>query len=390
MYTNTLLIDVTRLMQRYAKERLPTGIDRVGLAYVQHFFDRARAIIRLPGRVLWLSPTASHALFTHLLNPGPDFKRRVLGILIRAYFSRPYTAGIKDAFLLNTGHSGLEKASYPKSLRRFGVQPVFFVHDLIPITHPEYCRIGEFSKHHTRINHVLQLARGVITNSQATLDELNVYAHRTGQQMPIAISAPLASALLPSQHNSTRPITASYFVMLSTIEPRKNHSLILQLWRKLSEQMGSATPKLVIIGQRGWDCDHVVNLLTRCTALREHVLELPSCTDTQLALYLQHARALLFPSFIEGYGMPLIEALTLGLPVIASDLPVFREIAGDIPDYLDALDGLGWMAAIKDYNNTNSAARAAQCQRMTHFVSPTWSTHFRLVESLLTTLKAHA
>jgi glycosyltransferase involved in cell wall biosynthesis len=92
---------------------------------------------------------------------------------------------------------------------------------------------------------------------------------------------------------------------------------------------------------------------------------------------------LLFPSFVEGFGMPLIEALTLGLPVIASDLPVFREIAGEIPDYLDPLDGAGWRAAVLDYAKTDSDRRRSQLGRMIGYQAPGWESHFAAVEALI-------
>ena len=174
--------------------------------------------------------------------------------------------------------------------------------------------------------------------------------------------------------------------MLGTIEGRKNHLIILNLWRKLAARLGGDAPHLVIIGQRGWESEQAVDMLERCTPLRSLVTELPECGDAMLCAYLEHARALLFPSFVEGYGMPLIEALDQGTPVIASDLPVFRELVGDIPDYLSPIDGLGWLAAISDYAQPDSAQRAAQIERMRGYRAPDWGAHFGIVDNWLATL----
>lgn len=171
--------------------------------------------------------------------------------------------------------------------------------------------------------------------------------------------------------------------MLGTIEPRKNHLLLLHVWQRLIEQLGDQAPLLVMIGQRGWECENVVDLLERCESLKGHILELSTCDDAELASWLRHARALLFPSFVEGFGLPLVEALACGTPVIASDLAVFREIAGDIPDYLDPLDGLGWRDMIIDYCNMSGQKRYEQLQRMSGFVVPTWDDHFKQVDALL-------
>ncbi|HEU0202520.1 MAG TPA: glycosyltransferase, partial [Burkholderiaceae bacterium] len=100
--------------------------------------------------------------------------------------------------------------------------------------------------------------------------------------------------------------------------------------------------------------------------------------------------ALLFPSFVEGYGLPLLEALQAGTPVIASDLPVFREIAGRIPEYVDPLDGPTWLAQIEDYASPASTARAAQKSRMAGFAAPTWAQHFAAVDEIIAGLHAQA
>jgi glycosyltransferase involved in cell wall biosynthesis len=214
------------------------------------------------------------------------------------------------------------------------------------------------------------------------LDELARHAENQGKTMPPAVAALLAPGLsaIPAEQ---RPVAEPYFVMLGTIEPRKNHWLLLQIWRRLVERLGEAAPKLVVIGQRGWECENVVDLLERCTALRGFVIEIPRCSDTDLATYLHHAQALLFPSFAEGYGLPLAEALALGTPAIVSNLPAFREVAGHIPDYLDPLDGKSWAAIIEAYAQAGSLARAAQLQRLADFKPPTWAGHFAAVDAFL-------
>jgi glycosyltransferase involved in cell wall biosynthesis len=283
--------------------------------------------------------------------------------------------------LLNTGHSGLESPAYSASLQRLGVRPVFLLHDLIPISHPEYCRAGELERHHRRIDTALKIGRGLILNSRQTLKELQDYADSKSLPLPPAIAAHLAPPTLPPA--GVNPVGTPYFVILGTIEPRKNHWMLLQVWRGLIEKYGSRAPQLIVVGQRGWECENVVDLLERGEHLREHVIELPRCTDAQLATYLHHAQALLFPSFAEGYGLPLVEALSVGTPVIASNLPVFHEIAGDIPEYLDPLDGPGWRSLIDAYSVTDSSMREAQKLRMQHYAPPSWSRHFEQVDAFL-------
>ncbi|MHB1230326.1 MAG: glycosyltransferase, partial [Halothiobacillus sp.] len=161
----------------------------------------------------------------------------------------------------------------------------------------------------------------------------------------------------------------------------------LQLWRDLVCEFGEQTPKLVVIGQRGWECEQVVDLLERCPAIHYAVIELPHCTDEELATWLHHAQALLFPAFVEGYGLPLIEALSQQCPVIASDLGVFRELAADIPEYLNPQDGLGWRQAVLDFTQGDSPRRIDQLRRMQSFTVPSWHAHFMRVDHLLKTVQ---
>lgn len=396
----SLLIDVTRLVSRRMEGKLPTGVDRVGLEYVRYYGHRARAVIRWAWRSWVLPREQSAQLFALLLEPSfePESAKSAVPIIalgiVKGWFQKKYGQNTAGEFLFNTGHSGLENPHYSAMLKAMQVRPLFVVHDLIPITHPEYSRVGEDHKHVTRMNQLLAVASGVITNSQATLDDLSRYAQQSAQLVPAAAVGLLAPGMTLQIQPGTRPIAAPYFVILSTIEPRKNHVMLLQIWRRLVETMGvdgaNRAPHLLVIGQRGWECENVVDLLERCTELKGVVTELNGCSDQDLITYLHHAQALLFPSFAEGYGMPLVEALALGVPVIASDLPVFREIAADIPEYIDPLDGRRWIEMITEYAQPDSARRAAQLERITQFKTPGWEDHFASVDALLAQLTQSA
>jgi glycosyltransferase involved in cell wall biosynthesis len=177
--------------------------------------------------------------------------------------------------------------------------------------------------------------------------------------------------------------TRPYFVALGTIEPRKNHLLLLNLWRQLAGSMGPAVPRLVVIGRRGWENENVLDMLERCAAIDGLVREESGLPDHEVARLLRGARALLFPSFAEGFGLPLAEALALGVPAVASDLPALREVGGEVPDYLDPLDGAAWRAAVVEYARPDSAVRRAQIARMAGWQAPSWEDHFAAVDGLL-------
>lgn len=379
--TSALSIDVTRLLDRTLQGRRPTGVDRVGLAYVEHFQERARALVRFAGRWVVLGASDSRRLFDGLLAPDAGFLDRSRW-LVGKHYALTWRPPLPGSVLLNVVHSGLDDSDYGERVRRHELRPLYFLHDLIPLTFPEYSRPGEAEKHRRRLRTMLETGHGLIVNSAVTGRALEVCAASLGMAVPPWTTAHLAPTDFPLPADE-RPLSEPYFVVLGTIEPRKNHLLLLNLWRQWVAAHGRAAPRLVVIGQRGWECEQVVDMLDRCEVLRDFVIETSRCDDAALATWLHHAQALLFPSFAEGYGIPLVEALMLGTPVIASDLPVFRELAGDIPDYLDALDGVGWRQAVLDYAASKSPRRAAQKARMVGWQAPMWDAHFTKVEDFM-------
>ncbi len=397
--TPDALFDISRLVYRLGGGRLPTGVDRVCMAYLQRWQGRARAIIMYGPWRRMAGQSTSDALFELLLQPPEKgLQQRIYQEIARACIPPWPVQHAAQGWSFYLGHWGLEKPGFAQWVRSTGQRPVYFVHDLIPLTHPEYCRPGEAMVHARRMRVALQTGAALLVNSVHTLDQLGAWAHAHQLPMPPATVAPLApaplslasgagSAAATGPDPSLRPVDAPYFVVLGTIEPRKNHLLLLEVWRELVAQHGAKAPHLVVIGQRGWECENVVDMLERCTALRSHVHEISQCSDTQLARYLAHAQALLFPTFTEGYGMPLVEALLMGTPVIASDLAVFKEFAADVPEWLRPIDGAGWMQAVLDYADSAHPRRTAQVERLRHWRAPSWSDHFDAVDALLERLQ---
>ena len=378
-----VLIDITRLVHRFTNKRLPTGVDRVSLAYIRHYGPNARAVLRHKTGKFVFRRRESSTLFNWALALGKTGSP--LPVIYRGLIAGCLVQRVAGHFLFNTGHSGLESDAYVLMLQQQGVKPVFVVHDLIPITHPQYCRAGEQARHLTRIRNAVGVASGIVCNSQDTLQGLQSLCESRGWAMPPAVVALLAPELVNAVPAAS-PEQAPYFVFVSTIEPRKNHRMLLDVWLKLAIQLGDTAPRLVIIGQKGWGYAAVMDLLANSEGLLRLVTHVPDCTDADLVNYLCHAQALLFPSFAEGFGMPVVEALAHGLPVIASDLPVFREFAGDIPDYIDVNDENQWALTIASYMCLESQPRQAQLARMADFVAPTWAAHFAKVDGLLADL----
>ncbi len=376
-----ILIDVSRLIWRSWRGNRATGVDRVCRAYVRRFRAQSLAVVQRRGRYYILNAKFSELLFELIIGGVSDFRSRFLRLSVLAFSTARQRAPRDGMFYLNIGHTGLDEPSLPKWIARNRLRAIYLIHDLIPLLHPEYCRPGEEAKHRQRMENVLKSAHGLIGNSQATIDDLAYFAGVNGLQMPPAVAAWIGGSEI-STSVTAKSFDRPHFITVGTIEGRKNHSLLLHIWKNLVRQYGWDAPLLVIVGQRGWEASHALAMLDRAVDLKDHILELGDCDDLELASLIAGARALLMPSFAEGFGMPVAEALQLGTPVIASNLPVYREFAGTIPTYLDAIDGAGWTSAIADFTG-DSLERKRQLQAMSGYDVPDWNSHFDQVQEWL-------
>jgi len=352
----------------------------VCLAYLRHFANDAQAVVQHHRVRKILDKPASDALFAILSDTSRRFRGNLFKAVLR--FGLKADCPSKRRLYLNIGHTGLDQPGFRAWVGDTGVRPIYLVHDLIPITHPEFCRAGERDRHLARMRTVLATAAGVIGNSRATIDELAAFAAAEGVASPPTVAAWLGTTPLPRPANVEAPDRPT-FLVVGTIEGRKNHLLLLRIWTSLVQRLGERALRLLVIGQRGWEAEQAIDILDHSEVLKGSVVEVGHCNDEQLANHFASARALLFPSLAEGFGLPLVEALSVGTPVIASDLEAFREIGLGIPDLLDPLDAPAWERAILDYAEDDSDARRQQLSRMTGYEAPSWDAHFAGVDNWL-------
>ncbi|MGH7047417.1 MAG: glycosyltransferase family 4 protein [Stellaceae bacterium] len=402
-----IVLDISRLLSRAGRDT-PTGIDRVELAYAEHLcaapvpplFAASDAFGRFG-----LVPRQAAIGYVSALGAvwrGTDPASRSRGLeraasrlrldaLLRGAgaLRARLTAGPDPAIYLLVSHFRLEARRALARLKGSGrTRLVCLVHDLIPIEFPEYAKPGQDQRHRQRIETAAALGDAIIVASTAVGDAVRPYLERAGRSPPVLV-APFGWHLPkppPVPPAPRMPSPSPYFVCVGTIEARKNHLLLLNVWRRLAAELGTAAPRLVLIGQRGWLTQHVVDMLERSPSLHGLVVERNALCDAEMAELIGGARALLQPSFAEGFGFPVIEALALGVPVLCSDLPALRETGGGVPDYFDPLDGNGWLDAILDYAAPRSPRRAAQLQRLAAWQPPRWQDHIAAVRRLLAQL----
>jgi alpha-1,2-rhamnosyltransferase len=123
---------------------------------------------------------------------------------------------------------------------------------------------------------------------------------------------------------------------VGTIEPRKNHMYLLDAF-ELAWAQGSPA-KLCVVGRVGWHCDEIVARLQNHPEQGRRLTWFNDLSDAELAYCYRHSQVLAFPSLAEGFGLPLVEALHHGLRVLASDIPIHREVGGEFCDYFSLSD----------------------------------------------------
>jgi glycosyltransferase involved in cell wall biosynthesis len=400
--TRPVVYDVTRLVTR-GLNAAPNGIDRVDFALARHFLaqgatplvctalgprlaDRCRALRTIDEiESYWreaadpavdpvyvavraaLDPAAATLATPRIeRRPGVDRIRRNARALWdwALHLGRPLTQIPREAVYFNGTQFLLDRPWYVGWLdARPDVKPVAFVYDLLPVEHPEFFRPIEATLHPRRNRNICRFAAGAVVSAEDVARRFRAFAAENGRaEIPVCVARLPVSPVFETPPPLVALPDAAYFVACGTIEPRKNHLLLLNVWRALAER--GPAPKLVVVGKRGWLNENVVDMMTRSPSLRAHVVEAGGLSTPGMRQLMAGARALLMPSFGEGFGLPVAEALIAGAPVIASDLAVFREVAGDAPDYLDPLDGPGWLRAIADYAAPDSPRRAATLARM--------------------------
>lgn len=398
-----VILDLSRLLSR-SFHSAPTGIDRVEFVYARELLQRipdrlAFAAVhpaggyygRLNGAAVRQFLAFTAARWRNAERPDEKTGRAAIIRHLIALRPRPVPRAKGPRVYLQVSPHHLDDADQVGAiLRAEGARFVTLVHDVIPLTHPEFARPQGADEHRRRVRTIDRYAHGIIGNSQATIDALGPHMSRGLDGRTICVAHFGADPPdMPAAEGFQMP-SRPYFVYISTIEPRKNHLLLLNIWRRLVERLGDDAPVLVLIGRRGWENENVVDHLERGEILRGHVIEAGELSDNEMQQLVAHARAMVMPSFEEGFGMPVVEALAAGVPVICSDIVAHREVGGDAPDYLDPLDGLGWMAMIDAYRRPDSAERAAQLQRIAAWRAPTWSGYFDIVMKLLDDVTASA
>lgn len=333
-----------------------TGIQRVTR-------EIAVRLIQTNGEsVSLLHYNAKENIYYHIDNKKfCDFYLRGRGIKNRMITSRkvPLSDIGEGAvfFDLDAAWMGRIKRSYLLPiLKEQGAKIVAHIYDIISVTHPQYCLERGVYNFMDFIGAHLQYADDIIVNAQVTVNELKRLAMALDIELPVCHVVPLGADFGENKVVSDDQVTRElrhivggrpYILMVGTIEPRKNHKLLLDAYNVGLKDLGY---NIIFAGDMGWNMEEFAAGLKMHPDYNQRIFHLAGQNDRGIAYLYQHARFLAFCSYVEGFGLPLIEGIMRGTMVIAADIPVSREVAGDYCVWFPQDDAKALCSAVEYYH----------------------------------------
>jgi glycosyltransferase involved in cell wall biosynthesis len=342
-----LFVDVSELVNRDAG----TGVQRV-----------TRSVLHQ----LLLRPPPGYSVepvYTTTDQTSYRYARQFMRLEGSAPEDEPITARPGDVFLgLDLQHHTTRvQARYLSDLRDEGVFIYFVVYDLLPVKFPQFWP-QEHLMHQVHSEWLATICRfdGAVCISQAVADELREWYEQNGptRDRPFDIkwfhlgadvnnSVP-SSGLPGNAHLVLEALrTGPTFLSVGTIEPRKGQAQMLAAFDLLWQ--AGLDIKLVLVGKRGWMVEALVEALREHSEFGKRLFWLEGISDEYLEQTYSVSTCLIAASEGEGFGLPLIEAAQHGLPIIARDLPVFREVAGGHAFYFSGMAATDLAQAIRTW-----------------------------------------
>ena len=331
----TLFVDVSELNQRDAN----TGVQRVTRSILKQLLENPPA-----GYVV-------EPVYGTPERPGYRYARKFAQGFLQREQAAPEERFIDvrrgDVFFaLDLQHHVVARNRlYYPHLRDLGVKVYFVIHDLLPIQFPHYFRAGSADEHQRWLS-VISQADGVVCVSRTVADQYVDWLAKSGvsRLRPLAIgwshngadltvSAAHAGLSQTSQATLTALSNGPSFLMVGTIEPRKGHAQVLAAFERLWDSGHDL--RLVIVGRPGWTVEALREKLRHHPKLGSLLFWLEDVSDADLDRMYDACSCLVAASEGEGFGLPLIEAAQHGLPILARDIPVFREIADEHASFFE-------------------------------------------------------
>lgn len=282
-------------------------------------------------------------------------------------------------------HDPEDRSTLLPRLRRHGVLTTALVADVLPLTRPEFFDPGMRRIFGGWITAHLTSSPWLMAISSFTASEVGDVAVGLGLTPPevevIRLGADFVESRPPSApagdpdapaHVGPPPLppgVGRYLLCVSTLEPRKNHTLILDGFdrlRRTEPDLG-----LVLIGKEGWLVDELVRRITRHPEFGTRLLWLKRVGDAELDRWYRHAVCVLMPSHTEGLGLGVVESLARGVPVISSNGGALPEVGGTGVDLIDPTDTAALVDVVARHLHDPEFHRRRR-EEAASFVPPRW------------------
>ena len=223
---------------------------------------------------------------------------------------------------------------------RYDAVKILLLHDIIPLIMPEACHAVYVLSFKRSLAGALRHIDGILTISRSELASIQTVLSDNGLDGVKLLDYNYWGADFSSEqsvHGSVRPRVVKAlsklptFIMVGTLEPRKNHALVLDAFDLFWQRGGNAS--LCFVGKISPLCMDLKARIERHDLLGNRLFLFQDISDAELAYSYENCAGVVFASRAEGFGLPLVEAMWYGRPILASDIPVFREIGGDYPKY---------------------------------------------------------
>jgi alpha-1,2-rhamnosyltransferase len=230
--------------------------------------------------------------------------------------------------------------------RRSGGFVVTVVHDLIPITHPQFVGARRSEKFRWYLEQVVTHSDLIVAVSRTVRDDIASFIESEPTLRKDTTCRDIRSFVLGAEiqdaRGSIRPIIADLFsatdrntpyLIVGSFDPRKNHHQAIDAF----DQLWGTYPhlKLCMFGRVGTSCADVIERIQKHPMLNRGLFVYHDANDAELQHAYQHCSGLLFPSIVEGFGLPIVESLWHGTKTFASDTPIHREVGGDACDFFE-------------------------------------------------------
>jgi tetratricopeptide (TPR) repeat protein/glycosyltransferase involved in cell wall biosynthesis len=413
----SIVFEVSDLMSYFRGSRLPTGIQRVQMEVIRSVIEGnpsnlvCSIVCFSPIQQFWIEVPADLFMgFCGLAVSGGDASDRqwmfLLAELDGILMSEKYFGFPQGSILLDLGTSWWQRnyflnIRFAKSL--YGIKYVPFVHDLIPIMTPEYCSQELRRDFLSWISGVLNHADGFLTNSQATAKDLGTVSSKLGHQVSdvavVTLNADFRASLggAESEYLDERAPhflmsrglkKGEYVLCVATIEARKNHAAAFAVWLKLIKKHGiKNVPMLVCVGKDGWLNNTAYEMLRASEILAGHVLILHSVSDIELAVLYRNCKCTLYPSFYEGWGLPVSEALCYGKIPITPHISSLPEAGEKFAEYFDIESEKDLLEAVERVALYDAYRAAREHLIATEYEPRSWK---QITEQILVQLTAWA